>query len=222
MLNLESTQIWIVSNWFPPSTLIQSISSASGTNDDFSIPTTDLRLDDAVTPHSSTAMLGSALPICFDGLSAWKVRRPSQTEILSFGLACFRRETAVPGQTELVDAVSFFLNNYHSLCTNFFLFFIFILSFNTSISIQWHLEYFSHFIWSTFYFSLCFPSLFAFRYLSCWRLFFRLFFRSFLFAVFSFAIFSFGHFNAYPCTIIITKYKWKVWSSRNIMINYVT
>ena len=140
--------------------------------------------------------------------AAWHVRRPGQAEILGFGLACFGPDTAVPGQPELVDPVSFFLNNYHSLCTNFFPFFIFILSFITSISIQWHLEYFSHFIWSTFYFSLCFPSLFAFRYLSCRRL----FLCSFLFVVFSFAIFYFGHFSAYSCTIIIMKYKWKVWS----------
>ena len=32
------------------------------------------------------------------GLSAWQVRRPGQAEILSFGLACFGPETAVPGQ----------------------------------------------------------------------------------------------------------------------------
>ena len=38
------------------------------------------------------------LPICFDGLSAWQVRRPAQVEILSFGLACFGSETAVAGR----------------------------------------------------------------------------------------------------------------------------
>ena len=73
------------------------------------------------------------------GLSAWQVKQPGQAEILSFDLACFGLKTAVPGQqvrpgqAELVDLVSFCLNNYHSLCTNFLFFFIFILSSNTSI-----------------------------------------------------------------------------------------
>ena len=60
------------------------------------------------------------------GLFAWQVRGPGQAEILSFGLASFGPDTAVPGQAELVDPVSLFLNNYHWLCTNFFLFLILI------------------------------------------------------------------------------------------------